>query len=253
MLNINLIGRLTADVTTTTTANGTLINSFTVACNKSYGDKAHPLFVNVTFFNDIPTKMKLKKGASVSVVGELRQHDYTAKDGSKRTNYQVIGNSIEYVPSVQSNAVTPVTAIGRLTADISHNENNTAGSFTIAVDHGYGNKQTTSFVRAHCFNNVLDRIEKTGVVKGSPMLLVGDLDCRRFTRKDGTEGIETFINVLNFNLVSYGKKKDTENGENTASAPAPAENNSVPAPTPAPAGEDGLEEFENLLDEDLPF
>ena len=47
MLNINLIGRLTADVTTTTTANGTLINSFTVACNKSYGDKAHPLFVNV--------------------------------------------------------------------------------------------------------------------------------------------------------------------------------------------------------------
>lgn len=253
MLNINVMGRLTADVTATTTTNGTPINSFTVACNKSYGDKAHPLFVNVTFFNDIPTKMKLKKGASVSVVGELRQHDYTAKDGTKKRNYQVIGNSIEYVPSVQSSAVTPVTAIGRLTADITHNEGNTAGSFTIAVDHGYGDKQTTSFIKAYCFGNLLERIEKSKVAKGSPVLLVGDLDCRKFTRKDGTEGIETFINVLNFNLVSYGKKKDTEDGENTASAPAPAENNSVPAPTPAPAGEDGLEEFENLLDEDLPF
>lgn len=253
MLNINVMGRLTADVTTTTTTNGTPINSFTVACNKSYGDKAHPLFVNVTFFNDIPTKMKLKKGASVSVVGELRQHDYTAKDGTKRTSYQVIGNSLEYVPSVQSSAVTPVTAIGRLTADITHNEGNTAGSFTIAVDHGYGDKQTTSFIKAYCFGNLLERIEKSKVAKGSPVLLVGDLDCRKFTRKDGTEGIATFINVLNFNLVSYGKKKDTEDGENTASAPAPAENNSVPAPTPAPAGEDGLEEFENLLDEDLPF
>lgn len=253
MLNINLIGRLTADVTTTTTTNGTPVNSFTVACNKSYGDKAHPLFVNVTFFNDIPTKMKLKKGASVSVVGELRQHDYTAKDGTKRKNYQVIGNSIEYVPSVQSSAVTPVTAIGRLTADITHNEGNTAGSFTIAVDHGYGDKQTTSFIKAYCFGNLLERIEKSKVAKGSPVLLVGDLDCRKFTRKDGTEGIETFINVLNFNLVSYGKKKDTEDGENTASAPAPAENNSVPAPTPAPADEDNFEEFENLLEEDLPF
>ena len=253
MLNINVMGRLTADVTTTTTTNGTPINSFAVACNKSYGDKAHPLFVNVTFFNDIPTKMKLKKGASVSVVGELRQHDYTAKDGTKKTNYQVIGNSIEYVPSVQSSAVTPVTAIGRLTADITHNEGNTAGSFTIAVDHGYGDKQTTSFIKAYCFGNLLERIEKSKVAKGSPVLLVGDLDCRKFTRKDGTEGIETFINVLNFNLVSYGKKKDTENGENTASAPAPAENNSVPAPTPAPAGEDDFEDFENLLDEDLPF
>lgn len=253
MLNINVMGRLTADVNATTTANGTTINSFTVACNKSYGDKAHPLFVNVTFFNDIPTKMKLKKGGSVAVTGELRQHDYTAKDGTKRTSYQVIGNSLEYVPSVQSSAVTPVTAIGRLTADITHNEGNTAGSFTIAVDHGYGDKQTTSFIKAYCFGNLLERIEKSKVAKGSPVLLVGDLDCRKFTRKDGTEGIETFINVLNFNLVSYGKKKDTEDGENTASAPAPAENNSVPAPTPAPAGEDGLEEFENLLDEDLPF
>lgn len=255
MLNINLIGRLTADVRETTTTSGKKINSFTVACNKSYGDKAHSLFVNVTFFNELPLKMKLKKGASVLIVGELRQNDYIAKDGTNRTSYQVIGNSIEYVPSVQSNAVTPVTVIGRLTADINHNENNTAGSFNIAVDHGYGERQTTSFIRVHCFNNVLDRLEKAGVVKGSPILLVGDLDCRKFTRKDGTEGVETFINVSNFNLVSYGKKKDTENGEDTSSAPAPVENNSVPAPapTPAPANEEGFEEFENLLDEDLPF
>ena len=75
MKKINVIGRLTADVETRTTQSGGVINSFTLATNKGYGDKAHPLFMGVTFFNDIPTKMKLKKGYSVVVSGELRQNE----------------------------------------------------------------------------------------------------------------------------------------------------------------------------------
>ncbi|MGN1131355.1 MAG: single-stranded DNA-binding protein [Ruminococcus sp.] len=252
MKKINVIGRLTADVETRSTQSGGVINSFTVATNKSYGDKAHPLFMGVTFFNDIPTKMKLKKGYSVIVSGELRQNEYTNKDGNKVTNYVVIGESVEYAPSCSSNAMTPVTLIGRLSQEISTNEAKTAGHTSIAIDDGYGEKKKTNFFRLNLYGNVLERLLKATSAsesngKGTALMIKGDFDSQDFARKDGSAGKQYFINVEDFSFVSYGKKNsDTEE---TSETPVVTE-----APNEEmPSAEQLAEEFDLDIDDDLPF
>lgn len=251
MKKINVIGRLTADVETRTTQSGGVINSFTLATNKGYGDKAHPLFMGVTFFNDIPTKMKLKKGYSVVVSGELRQNEYTNKDGNKVTNYVVIGENIEYAPSCSSNAMTPVVLIGRLSQEISTNDAKTAGHTSIAIDDGFGENKKTNFFRLHLYGNVLERLLKATSAsesngKGTAIMIKGDFDSQDFTRKDGSAGKQYFINVEDFSLVSYGKK--TSDTDENAKAPATA-----PSAEEVPSAEQLAEEFDLDIDDDLPF
>ena len=252
MKKINVIGRLTADVETKNTKSGGVINSFTVATNKGYGDKAHPLFVGVTFFNDIPNKMKLKKGYSVIVSGTLRQNEYTNKDGNKVTNYVVIGESAEYAPSCSSNAMTPVTLIGRLSQEISTNEAKTAGHTSIAVDDGFGENKKTNFFNLRLYGNVLERLLKATSAsenngKGTALMIKGDFDSQDFARKDGSAGKQYFINVEDFSFVSYGKKNsDTdENTETSVATEAPTEG--------TPTVEELAEEFNLDIDDDLPF
>ena len=97
MLNqINLIGRLVADPTTAESKSGGTILSFRVANNLT---KDVTVFVDCKAFGktaDACAKV-LHKGSQVALTGKLSQYTYTTKDNQKRSGYEIICDSIDFL------------------------------------------------------------------------------------------------------------------------------------------------------------
>jgi single-strand DNA-binding protein len=94
---ITVIGNLTADPELRFTAAGAPVASFTVASNERYRDtsgewKDGPTsFVRVNAWHELAEHVAecLTKGDRAIVAGTLKQRDYEAKDGGKRTVWEV--------------------------------------------------------------------------------------------------------------------------------------------------------------------
>lgn len=98
MTNINrviLIGRLTRDVETKYTPNGTMVAKFSIAVNSSYksGDewKEEAHFFNLTMWGKRAESLAqyMVKGLEVAVDGSLRQNRWADKDGQAHSNVEV--------------------------------------------------------------------------------------------------------------------------------------------------------------------
>lgn len=94
MLNvINLVGRLTADPKYSVTPSGTSCCSFTLACQRDFGDKETD-FINVVAWKqtaEFVTK-HFTKGAMMCVSGRLQIRTWE-KDGQKRSAAEVVANN----------------------------------------------------------------------------------------------------------------------------------------------------------------
>ena len=97
MLNqINLIGRLVADPKMTPSKAGSNILAFRLANNVT---KEVTLFVDCKAFGktaDACAKV-LYKGSQVALTGKLSQYTYTTKDNQKRSGYEIICDSIDFL------------------------------------------------------------------------------------------------------------------------------------------------------------
>ena len=97
MLNqINMIGRLVADPTTAQSKAGGTILSFRVANTRT---KDVSVFVDCKAFGktaDACAKV-LHKGSQIALTGKLSQYTYTNKDNEKRTGYEIICDSIDFL------------------------------------------------------------------------------------------------------------------------------------------------------------
>ena len=92
MLNsITLQGRLTADPTLRTTQSQTPVASFTLACDRDFGDKKTDFFScsawrgTAEFIN-----RNFRKGQLVVVSGRLQNNEWRDKDGNKRINADIV-------------------------------------------------------------------------------------------------------------------------------------------------------------------
>ena len=97
MLNqINLIGRLVADPTEAKSKAGTTILSFRLANNLT---KDVSVFVDCKTFNKTAESAAkaIKKGSQVAITGRLSQYAYETKDGQKRTGYEILCDSIDFL------------------------------------------------------------------------------------------------------------------------------------------------------------
>ena len=98
MLNkVILQGRLTADPELKATQTGTSVCSFTLAVDRSYGEKKADFINCVAWRNTAEFIAKyFGKGKMLIAVGELQVRQYQAQDGSKRYATEVIVNEANF-------------------------------------------------------------------------------------------------------------------------------------------------------------
>ena len=98
MLNkVILQGRLTAEPELKVTQNGTSVCSFSLAVDRSYGEKQTDFINCVAWRNTAEFIAKyFGKGKMLIAVGELQVRQYKANDGSKRYATEVIVNEVNF-------------------------------------------------------------------------------------------------------------------------------------------------------------
>jgi single-strand DNA-binding protein len=107
-IQVTVVGNLTADPELRYTATGVPVASFTVASNERFKDgtgewqDGPTSFVRCNAWRDLAEHAaeSLAKGDRAVVTGTLRQRDYEAQDGTKRTVWEVavseVGAALRY-------------------------------------------------------------------------------------------------------------------------------------------------------------
>lgn len=118
-----------------------------------------------------------------------------------------------------------IITMGRVTADFELHEGTKGGHFTnfnLAVSKGFGEKKHTVFLEIKAYDAEAKRLKAAKVKKGSFIKIVGDLDTREFSRKDGSKGLALDVKLLDWSYVGSGradnrktKETDKEDAEAT--------------------------------------
>lgn len=98
MLNkIIIMGRLTADVELRRTNTGTAVASFTLACDRDFGEKETDFIEVVSWKNTAEFVSKyFGKGRMAVVSGRLQIRKWTDKDGNKRSTAEVVADNVYF-------------------------------------------------------------------------------------------------------------------------------------------------------------
>lgn len=104
MNKVFLIGNLTRDPETKTVGSGITVCTFTLAVNrrvKKDGEQGCD-YLNVTAWRQLGELCAkyLAKGRKCSVVGSIQVRSYEAKDGSKRTAWDIVADEVEFLSPV---------------------------------------------------------------------------------------------------------------------------------------------------------
>ena len=104
MNKVFLIGNLTRDPETRTTQGGTTVCSFTIAVNRrmKQDGQQETDFLNIVAWQKLGELCQkyLAKGRKCSVVGRIQTSSYLAKDGSKRTAWDIVAEEVEFLSPV---------------------------------------------------------------------------------------------------------------------------------------------------------
>ena len=124
--NVTLIGRLTKSVNTSQTANGIMYSNFSIAVDRPYRkDKEREVdFINCTAWGKTAEFISkhFEQGAPIMIAGELRQHNYTNKDGIKVFTYVVNVDTVEFALTVKSKAAQNDNNVSVAAGDIDLSE-----------------------------------------------------------------------------------------------------------------------------------
>ena len=100
MNKVFFTGRTTADPETRYTTDGKAIASFNFAVNRTFDRENSDFFKCVAFGKTAETIEKLvRKGTKLLFEGEIRNNNYTDKNGVKRYEMQVIVDNFEFCES----------------------------------------------------------------------------------------------------------------------------------------------------------
>lgn len=102
--------------------------------------------------------------------------------------------------------------MGRLTRDpeLRHTNSGTpVCSFSIAINNGYGENQTTDFINCVAWNKQAEFVERN-FSKGKMIIVVGRIQTRTW---EGTDGKKNYATEVVANEVSFGEsKRSSEEG-----------------------------------------
>ncbi len=97
MLNkITIMGRLTRDVELRRTNGGTAVASFTIACDRDFGDETD--FIDCTAWKQTGefVSKNFSKGKMIIVSGRLQIRTWNDKDGNKRRQAEVVAENVYF-------------------------------------------------------------------------------------------------------------------------------------------------------------
>ena len=104
MNKVFLIGNLTRDPETRTTQSGTTVCSFTIAVNRrmKQDGQQETDFFNIVAWRQLGELCQkyLSKGRKCAVTGRIQTRSYEAKDGSKRTAWDIVAEEVEFLSPV---------------------------------------------------------------------------------------------------------------------------------------------------------
>lgn len=109
MLNkIIIMGRLTKDVELRKTGNGTSVASFTIACERDFGENGQKEtdFIEVVAWKhtaDFVSKY-FSKGRMAVVSGRLQIRSWNDKDGNKRRTAEIVADNVYFGDSKSENS-----------------------------------------------------------------------------------------------------------------------------------------------------
>lgn len=111
MLNhITIMGRLTRDVELRRTQSGTAVASFTIACDRDFGDKETDFIECVAWKNTAEFASKyFGKGKMAVISGRLQIRKWNDKDGNKRSTAEIVVDNM-YFAEAKKDTNAPVDA-----------------------------------------------------------------------------------------------------------------------------------------------
>ncbi len=110
MNKLTIIGNLTRDPESRTTASGSTVCSFTVAVNRrrssQNSNQPDADFFRVSAWNQLGENCQryLAKGRKVCVIGRVSVSTYQGNDGTTRANLEVMAEDVEFLSSRQDDA-----------------------------------------------------------------------------------------------------------------------------------------------------
>lgn len=104
MLNhITIIGRLTRDPEIRYTQSQPPVVSFTVACDRDFGEKQTDFIDCVAWRNTAEfVHTYFAKGSMAAVSGRLQSRRWEDRDGNKRTNWEILVDNIYFADTKRS-------------------------------------------------------------------------------------------------------------------------------------------------------
>jgi single-strand DNA-binding protein len=105
---IIIMGRLTKDVELRRTNSGTAVASFTIACDRDFGEKETDFIECVAWKNTAEFVSKyFSKGRMAVVSGRLQIREWTDKDGNKRKTAEVVADNVYFGDSKKDDNSAP--------------------------------------------------------------------------------------------------------------------------------------------------
>lgn len=113
MNKVFLIGNLTKDPEMRSTQSGVAVCNFTIAVNRRFHNpqtgQQETDFLNIIAWRQLAELCSkyLAKGRKVAVTGSIQTRTYEAKDGSKRTAWDIVADEVEFLtPQNQQSSTT---------------------------------------------------------------------------------------------------------------------------------------------------
>jgi single-strand DNA-binding protein len=110
-----IIGNVTRDPETRSTANGQPVTSFSVATNLTWTDQSGQKQQKAEFHNIVAWRklaeicgQYLKKGSKVYIEGRLQTSDWTGQDGNKRYRTEIVAENMIMLGSKDVNNNSPI-------------------------------------------------------------------------------------------------------------------------------------------------
>ena len=112
MLNhITIMGRLTKDPEMRRTGSGVAVTSFTIACDRDFGQNGQKEtdFIEVTAWRNTAEFVSkyFTKGRMAVISGRLQIRSWTDKDGNKRKTAEVVADNVYFGDSKKDDAQLP--------------------------------------------------------------------------------------------------------------------------------------------------
>lgn len=112
MNRVFLIGNLVRDPEVRATQSGISVCNFTVAVNRRFkkeNGEQETDFLNIIAWRQLAELCSkyLAKGRKVAVTGSIQTRTYEAKDGSKRTAWDIVADEVEFLTPQNQQSSTP--------------------------------------------------------------------------------------------------------------------------------------------------